>query len=413
MKNKILIISHNPFSKISNNGKTLEAIFSKFTKEEIIQLYFVEDKLIDENYASSYFKITDNDIFKSLLNMKTKDTHPNLNGENRSNTFIKWLKKNKHSLAYLRDLLWKVYNPHKDKKLIEWLVKHNPDFIFFVAGNQIFAHEITRSLARKMNINFAVFFTDDYILYPQRNNLLKKLQYQNLIRTYKKTISEASLCFSIGDLMSNEYEKKFTKQFHPIMNMIKIGDVVENINDKFTIAYFGGLHLNRWKMLIEFGNELDCNEIDLNVYTASDLTPEISDLFLKNNINFKGYIGGADLELAMASSDALIHVESDDLINKSLTKLSVSTKIPEYLNTGKLVIGYGPSDVASMLLLSENKVGIVIENKNDIKKTLQIFIKDKYLINEYSNRARNFVKQNFDIDKNSAHFRALLEKEIE
>ena len=59
MKNRILIISHNPFSEISNNGKTLEAIFSKFKKEELFQLYFVDDANADKNYAQSYFFTSD------------------------------------------------------------------------------------------------------------------------------------------------------------------------------------------------------------------------------------------------------------------------------------------------------------------------------------------------------------------
>ena len=59
---KILIVSHNPFSRISNNGKTLESIFRNFKKEELAQLYFVEDKDVDLEYAGSYFKITDKEL---------------------------------------------------------------------------------------------------------------------------------------------------------------------------------------------------------------------------------------------------------------------------------------------------------------------------------------------------------------
>lgn len=415
MKNKILIISHNPFSKITNNGKTLEVIFSKFSKEEIIQLYFVEDKRIDKDYASSYFKITDKEVVKSLLSIESKVKGTNLGtGQVKKNKFTQLLIDKKHTFAYFRDLLWRIARPQNDIKLHDWISENRPEFIFFVAGNQDFSHKMTRSLSKKYNINYGVFFTDDYILYPQRDSFLKKLQYRKLIKAYHETISKASICFSIGEMMSSEYEKEFKKKFYPIMNMVSIStDTETSINNKkFTISYFGGFHLNRWKMLVEFANELDSNIIDFNVYSSFDLTCEMSNSFKNSNIVFKGYVEGEDLKLAMVKSDALIHVESNDLINKSLTKLSVSTKIPEYLSTGKLVIGYGPADVASMKLIADNNLGIVIENTKDIKNTIEIVSKDLKLLKEYSNRALEFVKENFDIDKNSAKFKDLIENKI-
>ena len=64
----------------------------------------------------------------------------------------------------------------------------------------------------------------------------------------------------------------------------------------------------------------------------------------------------------MFDADAFLHIESDDESYCSLTKLSVSTKIPEYLISSRLVIGYGPVYLASMKLLKDNNIGIVISN---------------------------------------------------
>ena len=90
-----------------------------------------------------------------------------------------------------------------------------------------------------------------------------------------------------------------------------------------------------------------------------------------------GALFGEDLKNAMLNSDILLHVECNNIYSKSITKLSVSTKMPEYLALGKPILGFGPKDVASMKVLSDNGIGVVIspdqenyQNIQDINKLL-------------------------------------------
>jgi hypothetical protein len=47
---KVLVISHNSFSKSSNNGKTLEALFSEFRRDNIYQLFFNDSEELDWDF---------------------------------------------------------------------------------------------------------------------------------------------------------------------------------------------------------------------------------------------------------------------------------------------------------------------------------------------------------------------------
>lgn len=425
MKNRILIISHNPFSEISNNGKTLEAIFSKFKKEELFQLYFVDDANADKNYAQSYFFTSDNDAIKLLLKKRKQNTitkktsdHkiPNFQKEEqkKESRLVSFLKKHNHSLSIFRDFLWQVAKPEKSKEIKNWIKEVNPNFIFFVGGNQVFSHEMVKNISLELNVKYGVFFTDDYILYPLHNNFLKKIQHKRLQKEYLDTVEKASICFAIGNMMCEEYQHHFKKPFFPIMNMVDVRNPIiqETHNEKFTISYFGGLHLNRWQMLSEFGKELDTDKIILQVFTGSPLTTEIQKSFQEANIVFKGSVKDEDLKKEIANSDGLIHVESDEPEYRALTKLSVSTKIPEYLNTNKLVIAYGPSDIASIRLIADHGIGLVIHDKKDIRPKIGKILDNLKQITILSEKARNFASTKFDIEKLSSEFKKTIENTI-
>ena len=58
---KVLLVSHNCFSKTQNMGKTFASLFSNFKKEELMQLYLyptIPNIDICDNYFVESFEIT-------------------------------------------------------------------------------------------------------------------------------------------------------------------------------------------------------------------------------------------------------------------------------------------------------------------------------------------------------------------
>lgn len=375
---KFLIISHNSFSKTSNNGKSLESIFGNYSKENLAQLFFSQNEDPDFTFCNNYFKITDTDIIKNLITL-SKSNGGIINCNSNTNSFsknkfknyiFKFLKKNASKIILFRDLLWKV-GKWKTPALFKWIKNFNPDIIFYVGGNNGFSHDIATYIQDKYSLPLVTFFTDDYLINPKYDNLLSKIQHHRMNKFYHRTIKKSSLCFTIGELMSKEYSNYFKKDFLYIMNSIPIEPYIipDKRNNKITISYIGGLHLNRWKMICEFAqiiNQIGSSYIlSINVYTTTSLTQEMLQSFTNNHINYRGAVFGTELNKAFNDTDLLLHVESNEQYYRSLTKLSVSTKIPEYLATGKCIIGYGPIEVASMRLLSDNNIGIVISSDNN------------------------------------------------
>ncbi|MEG2278212.1 MAG: hypothetical protein RSA53_09990 [Odoribacter sp.] len=403
---KVLVISHNSFSKVHNNGKTLESFLINVLKNDISQLYF-RSEIPDFEYCNNYFKITDVDVLKSLLLFsstcgqsleKSSFMIPSMTCklETESKLF-KILQSKSAYLTIFRDILWNCRS-WNTKTFRAWCKGNNPDLLFYVGGNFGFSHQIAFFLSQYLNKPLVTYLTDDYLIHPIRRNFLDIIHKQQMKSFYRRTINHSSLCFAIGELMCKEYSAYFNKEFFPLMNSIPKQDYHLYIKkSEVIISYFGGLHLNRWKMLVRFAR-LSFNST-INIYTMDEPSVEILKQFQANGICFKGALSGKNLQNEILNSDILLHVESDDVYNKSLTKLSISTKIPEYLISGRLVVGFGPEDVASMKLLSDNEIGIVISSlssDSEIKAIMQKIITDFDLRKSIGFRGYNYAINKFD-----------------
>lgn len=405
---KVLVISHNPFSDTQNNGKTLEAIFDNYSKDSISQLFF-SDLCPDLDFCNNYFRITDKDVMVNNISLKKKRRYT-INFAPKTEISVKQayvhsnIKRKIQQLPFARDLIWGLGN-WKYNELFHWIEKNNPDYIFFVAGQYSFSHSIARFLSDKYHLPLVVYFTDDYFINPINRNWHDRFEKKRMARFYNKTIRQASLCYAIGSKMAVVYSQYFGKEFHFIMNMVPLNEKLETKPHKeVIISYFGGLHLDRWKQIVRLGNAIKKLDVDseypvkLYVY-SKPLSEEIEMSFKDSNVEYKGFVSSECIATELSKSDILLHVESDDAYYKSLTKLSVSTKIPEYISTGRCVLGFGPEHVASMELLSENRIGFVISSSlsdNEISEQLEKFIRDKKMQRHLSETAYEFALDNFD-----------------
>ncbi len=418
---KVLIIAHNSFSKVSNNGKTLESIFGDFSKKNIAQVFFSENEDPDFDFCDNYFKITDSDVLKNLIKgnhdcgrqikIKTENKDSKNIKKNQPSLLFRLAKSKSENLNFFRDMLWQ-FNTWKSPSFLRWIETFNPDVIFYVGGNFGFSHKIARFTSTHFKVPLVTYFTDDYLIHPINNNIFDAIQRKRMKNFYSKTIEQSSLCFAIGTSMANDYTEYFNKKFFPLMNSVEKQDYLPYLNrNNLTISYFGGLHLERWKMLVRFAKLLPSGV--LNVYSISKPEEAILEQFTKANIVYKGAVDGQNLKNAILDSDLLLHVESDDKFYRSLTKLSVSTKIPEYLISGRPIIGFGPIEVASMKILEDNNIGFAIDSKIDdsnIKMNLENIIKDFDLRQKIGLMGHEFAVQNFDNDKISKEFKNKLEK---
>jgi hypothetical protein len=412
-KVNVLVISSNAFSNVLNNGKTLEAVFKAFDKEQLHQLYFrpQDSKLIDFNFCSNFYTISEISLLKDFLFIRTTndygvDKHTKKN-DNVAKIIDFFINKSLKPNGLLRDLIWKS-NLWKNRNLKKWCNNTQADIVFFVASGFGYTHEIANFASKYLEIPLVSYFADDYLIYPKPKGVFDKIQKIRIKSFFKKTVNNSQLLFGIGDLMVEEYSKYFGKQFFPIMNSTEIFPyIVPQYNFPIVISYFGGLHTGRWEMISRLANLIKGKAI-INVYTFDFISDQIKTSFYDSGVFIKDGITGTEYRNELYKSNILLHVESDNKQHRLMTRLSVSTKIPEYLMTGRLVLGFGPSEVASMKILSENEIGIVISSEDkdlEICNDLNELFSDTQKQTEIGLKGYQFAISNFDNNLISKNFK--------
>lgn len=409
----ILVIANSAFSQTANNGKTYETMFSAFKKENLAQLLFRPQKDdIDFEYCPNNYFVSEVDIINRLF-LRTKNCGRKLESSESVKQQSGAYRVKSNSIKrnpLLRDLLWKT-NLWKTKELKKWCTDLHADLIFFVGAGQSFAYEIALYVADYLRLPLVIYFMDDYLINPQCRTLSEKIQRKRMQAFYAKAVNRAELHFCIGEMMAEAYSRYFKKTFQCIMNSAEILPYEKPVfGEKIQISYFGGLHLERWKMISRFA-KLTPPCATVHIYTFTPIDEGMKKAFAESNVILHNGVSGLDLHRAMVQSHVLLHAESDDAYYRSLTKLSVSTKIPEYLAHGRLVIGFGPTEVASLRLLSDHRIGVVLsssESDDILQNKLAEILSDSLLMSNLGQEAYSYATRNFDKGKIARDFKSQL-----
>ncbi len=400
---KVLVIAANPFSDVNNNGKTLKSIFSSYAKEELCELYFrPQDNVIgDGTYADSYYAVCEMDIIRSFMRFNKKcggiQTFDKAKSEAvaQDKTYRRFFNSNIKNWKWLRSLMWKTRR-WDTAEYRNWIKDRKADVVFALLGSPGVSYTMAEEISESLNIPLAVYFTDDYLIYPIRKGLMEKWRYKRELKAYRQIVRKSTYRFCIGEQMCQEYTQFFGKEFRPIMNCVDVipFEPYTMIRPKPVFSYFGGLNLHRWKMLCRLSRLLG-DKGTVMVYTNAEITDEIKTAFINDNVKLGGFVCGDMFRQKMLDSDVLLHIESDDAEYRSITRLSISTKIPEYMMSSRMILGFGPQELASMKLLNDNHLGVVIncdESEDKQKAIINNIIDNGELIKDYAARAYEYAK---------------------
>ena len=393
---KIIIISNNAISSISNNGKTVKSFLKGIPSENVANLYFGTNENPDSNSCKHFYRITELDILKSFLTLRfsTSNSHEILmnrlttisdNQTLTENILLRFIKKHSENLSFIREFLWN-FRTWDTKELNDWIKAFSPDVIFSVLGDVVYTHIIARTIATRYSLPLHAYFTDDYVLNDSSKSWIGHLHYIKVKRSYKKTLSICDKAFVIGKKMKQAYEEYFHRNFGILVNGIdftKFNTLTPKPfcpGEKFIISFIGGIHLNRWKSIVELAkvaNQISNISFDFRVFCLKEPEAEIIEAFENAGVRYCGGLNSSQVMIEISNSHCLIHAESFDKKNRMYTKYSISTKIPEYMASKRAIIAIGPSDIASIEIFKDNGIGCVITEKDsesDIKTKLKRLI---------------------------------------
>ena len=87
-------------------------------------------------------------------------------------------------------------------------------------------------------------------------------------------------------------------------------------------------------------------KIVLDIYTTDSLTDEQNKLLNRNGCSVKGALTLKQVKMVQKEADILVFVESLEKKFRDTARLSFSTKITDYLRSGKCIFAIGDKNIA-------------------------------------------------------------------
>lgn len=427
---KILIISMNALSRTQNNGKTIETLFASCAKKNLSHIFFMFEEE-DLDFCSNALRFTPYDSLDNFLRIKKREYGEILNSNNNNIQNIdekKYCKFVASKVKKVKNNMVKSYLAKMDREFVfryfltevswfplKWcysniknfINRYKPDVIFYQANRYVFLHKLVLKICKEFSLPLIVQCTDDYTANQMSNSFIYTFLNKYYNYYFKRLMHNTKVLIAISDKMAKEYQEKFLcGTSYVFSNFVERNcaplNYYELKNEKI-LLYAGNIGLNRWKNLVTLGKTLDKINLEgqvqykLVIFSGNKLTNLIQDEFSNiNSLEFKGSVNSEELNCEVERADYLIHVESFDEKNKKVTRLSISTKIGEYITSNRCLIAIGPSDVASMEYLQNNHLAVIINSETEMENKIKEVFNSPELSTNYVNACRKEAERRFN-----------------
>lgn len=411
---KVLFVTGYPISGTVSTGNTIFNLFEGFADICSFHNICCRRGEVNTDFISSTLMFSDKEVMNSVL--KRRAVIP-LSAEEEKTVATSQIDEQnnlyKHKETplvryiglFIRDFFWKK-GTWKDpvKKYLDEL---KPDIIFFPSSGKGYHHWLVEYTQKVSSAKLIVFNADDH--YTLKHFTFDPIFWLYHIRSRKvmrSTVAVATVQFGITELQCEEYKEAFNMPCYLLTKALDFSESMPTNSEKkdnnLILAYTGNILLNRWKTLRYIGQLLDelaleGYEAELYIYSGNKLRPEMQRAFEKvKSIKFMSSVPASQVQKIQSAADVLVHAEAFDLKNKLVVRQSFSTKLVDYMHSGRCILAAGANDVASIDYIKSYDMGAVLTgNRNeDIEIVKSIFSPQNR--NEYARNAWKCGLENHD-----------------
>ncbi|MEA4914545.1 MAG: hypothetical protein VB061_08240 [Christensenella sp.] len=405
---KVLLLNQNSINSNNATGITLRSIFGRYDRDCLLDVSFgncatvegLEVRRLKLKWRRGSLGSILMNKNRSKLNQKIK-----LKEQTESGSRSK-LKQAAIDLRQYIVLMAQNSGVTISRANMDAINEFKPDIIYTL-GSSVQTLKTAYRLSVRLSIPIVLHFMDNWrhSLQWDDNKLLSGYK-KKLEKCTKLCYSRASKCVAISRSMANAYEDETGIPHEAIMNSIDAETYYCGEEQRgepvFTVVYAGGLHLGRDKALKQIGEAIDVvvaetgRKVKFDIYTSTDNTQRYQSGFSGcTHTRFLPVVSHDQITNVYRTANLLVHVESAALIGSGFFQYSISTKIPEYLSTGRLMLFYGPEDISLYKLLEENGISAVTHDVDDLLSVLRSITTGDYQNGQITERAKKFAKENF------------------
>ena len=375
---RIVIVNPYPISANCPTGVMMENLFNTFDPQFIIQFYTNHCEIDPRSVFHAEIISLQNQKVKSLKSfirkLQHKRTGPVAVGSFNASADVR-LRKSGSNNGQWKALLTLLLPIGIEKGIIDKINSFKPDVLY----TQIHSYHMLKyisALSKKISCPVVVHTLDDWMETTYKRGLVSALPLAIYGRKLKLFFNNGMTHMVICQKMMIHMEEKYGGNFKFVMNCIDYPRFVRGTRgDTVKLIYTGGLMLERYLMINEAariiaGLNTGAKRFELHVFAPASHIQAYKEMMSHEVILHESVKHEAVFEL-LAQSNILLHVESFNPNVKKYTRYSLSTKIPEYLASGKPVVYFGPSDVGTAEFLHDNKIGICVNDSRTFAEAIE------------------------------------------
>jgi len=299
------------------------------------------------------------------------------------------------------------------------IVQFRPDVVYSCLSN-IQIPSLALRCARLCEVGIIPHFMDDWMSTTYAGRLDLVIQRRLLLSTTQKVIKAAPFGMAVSELMASEYGATFGVLFYSFMNCTPVPTEIEPMAALDPTAgprlvYAGSLQNDRWRSLKEIGEALGYLNSEgipgkLYIYAPAKDISEFKGRLAVPSVEIVGSLAQHEVQDVLRSGHVMVHVESFEKKLRKYTRLSMSTKIPQYMAAGRPIFCYGPGEVASCRFIERNECGLVIglQNRSELVGALRRMLQDAGLRDRLGTKAWTIARQKFNAEDVRERFRKVM-----
>lgn len=408
---KVLVTSINAWR--DNTGiNTLIDFFKCWDSDKVAQIY-TRAALPKTTVCNKFFRISEPVVMKSVLKRKLKtggvvenevsaSNEDSMNLEEENKLYAK--KKSKFSgiLSFVRELVWK-FGKWKTKELDAFIESVDADVLFMPIYPTVYMGRLQKYVMKKTGKPVVSYLADDNYTFKAVSKNPLSLIHRAWLRKYVRYIVKNSeKLLVIAPKQKEEYDRIFGVNSEVLTKGIDFSQFPyekKELCDPVKMVYTGKLIIGRWKSLAKIAEALgdinkDGTKIELDIYTTDSLTAEQSKALNRNGCQVKGALTLSEVHQVQKQAAILVFVESLDKKFKNAARLSFSTKITDYLKSGKCIFAIGDKEIAPIDYFNRFDSALTATTYGEIGQRLNEISNNPSIIEEYSIKAYECGKKN-------------------
>lgn len=434
-KLRLLVISIGPW-KDESGDNTLQHIFGGYDPEQIYSLYFRSEQPVTR-FCRHHFQIREYSLLKKTVCRgevvgREVDGLP-VRGGTSGGPDESRVRNEKLLADYFRRLdllflklareaLWWC-GGWKSPELDRYIDQSRADVIFVPVTSWIYMIRVALYAAKRTGKKIVPFFMDDNYSYKAvPADPLSRLYRCCLRRHLNKMVARSTDVLVISPKMKREYDsgmKRNTKLFTKGIEPPATGIAEPGRRRPLRFLYMGNLLYGRDKVLAALAGalkQINRNGVkaELCIYTQTEVSNRVyARLTATGTVRMMKAVPYSQVVEIQKEADFLVFPESFEKKYKRVTRLSFSTKLTDYLSSGKCVLAIGPEDISPIEYLRENGAAVVVSDLAELKKQVEAIVDENHTSAAIVAKALECCRKNHDKQVLDGLLKSVLSRSVE